>query len=139
MEDRAHCEWMSAISAARCLDRLVEVVHGVVERNLAALGVRLRNHVPHRAGIRITPVDGRTKRTHQRAIEDLPEGVFVTLKSAPDVAYAIRGSHLLRWSANGYVEKIARPRGTVNVLTPPSIVGVLAAGYRPQWHSSANW
>jgi len=84
-------------------------------------------------------LDGRAKRTHDMMIDDLPDGAFVTLNSAPDIAYAIRGAHLLRWSETGYVEKIVRPRGMANVLTPPSIVGVLAAGYRPQWHSSANW
>ena len=39
--------------------------------------------------------------------------------------HAVRGSQLLRWSDSGYAEKIARPRGVANVLTPPSIVAVL--------------
>jgi hypothetical protein len=60
------------------------------------------------------------------------------LKDAPRLAFAVRGSHLLRWSENGYAEKIARPRGSANVLTPASIVAVLAAGYRPQWHPTAD-
>ena len=77
----------------------------------------------------------RAKRTHERAFADLPDGAFVTLHGA---AYAVRGSHLLRWSHAGYVERITRPRGRANVLTPPSIVGVLDAGYQPQWHPSAD-
>ena len=80
-------------------------------------------------------LDGRAKRTHESAFADLPDGTFVTLNEA---AYALRGSHLLRWSHGGYTEKIARPRGTATVLTPPSMVSVLAAGYPPQWHPSAN-
>ena len=88
--------------------------------------------------LQVERVDGRAKRTHDMTIDDLPDGVFITLNSAPDIAYAIRGAQLLRWSENGYVETIARPRGMVRVLTPPSIVAVLAAGYRPQWHPSAN-
>ncbi len=68
-------------------------------------------------------------------LDDLPDGAFVALDGA---AFAVRGSHLLRWSENGYMEKIPRPRGMANVLTPPSIVGVLAAGYQPQWHPSAD-
>ncbi len=80
-------------------------------------------------------LDGRAKRTHQRALADLPDGAFVTLN---DAAYAVRGAHLLRWSHAGYTERIARPRGTATVLTPPSTVAVLAAGYQPQWHPSAN-
>jgi hypothetical protein len=83
-------------------------------------------------------LDGRAKRTHGMAIDQLPDGVLVTLNGAPGIAYAVRGSHLLRWSHNGYVGKTLRPRGVVNVLTPPSIVDVLAAGYRPQWHASAG-
>ena len=32
-----------------------------------------------------------------------------------------------------------RPRGgTVDVLTPPAILAVLAAGYEPRWHLSAT-
>jgi hypothetical protein len=80
-------------------------------------------------------LDGRAKRTHQRAFADLPDGAFVALN---DAAYAVSGSHLLRWSDSGYTEKIARPRGTATVLTPPSIVDVLSAGYQPQWHPTAG-
>ncbi len=80
-------------------------------------------------------LDGRAKRTHERVFADLPDGVFVALN---DVAHAVRGAHLLRWSDSGYTEKIARPHGTATVLTPPSIVGALSAGYQPQWHPSAD-
>lgn len=80
-------------------------------------------------------LDGRRKRTHARAFADLPDGAFVALNG---VAHAVRGAQLLRWSDTGYTEKIARPRGSATVLTPPSIVDVLIAGYRPQWHPSAT-
>jgi len=80
-------------------------------------------------------LDGRAKRMHEMRIDDLTDGAVIALNN---IAHAVRGSHLLRWSENGYVDKIARPRGTTNVLTAPSIVGVLAAGYRPQWHPSAD-
>ena len=80
-------------------------------------------------------LDGRAKRMHEMRIDDLTDGAVIALNN---IAHAVRGSHLLRWSENGYIDKIARPRGTTNVLTAPSIVGVLAAGYRPQWHPSAD-
>ncbi|MGB9365942.1 MAG: hypothetical protein WCE79_08010 [Xanthobacteraceae bacterium] len=80
-------------------------------------------------------LDGRDKRTHEMDFDALPEGAFI---AAEDHAYAVRGTHLLRWSENGYVGKIARPPGTASVLTPPSIVAVLSAGYQPQWHPSAE-
>ena len=83
-------------------------------------------------------LDGRAKRSHDMPISDLPDGAFVTLQEKPNVAFAVRGSHLLRWDFAGYAEKIARPRGMAKVLTPPSIVSVLAAGYPPQWHPSAG-
>ena len=102
-----------------------------------------RSDVPHapEMDLVLAPerLDGRLKRRHELAIDDLPDGAFVTLKSAPQIAYAVRGSHLLRWSAAGYLEKVSRPRrANVDVLTPPSIVGVLAAGFPPQWHPSAE-
>lgn len=83
-------------------------------------------------------LDGRAKRTHEAEIDDLPDGACLTLSGEPKLAFAVRGSHLLRWSENGYVEKVPRPRGSANVLTPAHIVGVLSAGYQPQWHPSAD-
>lgn len=80
-------------------------------------------------------VDGRAKRTHTMPFGELTDATMVAID---DGAYAVRGAHLLRWSESGYTGKIARPRGTATVLTPPSIVVVLSAGYRPQWHASAN-
>jgi hypothetical protein len=83
-------------------------------------------------------LDRRAKQTQAMPVADLPDGAMLALKSAPTTAYAVRGARLLRWSHGGYAERIARPGGVANVLTPPSIVGVLAAGYRPQWHPSAD-
>ena len=84
-------------------------------------------------------LDGRAKRTHAMPIDDLPDGTFLTLNDTPQLAYAVRDSHLLRWSENGYAEKKSRPEGiAVDVLTPPSIVGALSAGYQPRWHPSID-
>jgi hypothetical protein len=83
-------------------------------------------------------LDGRAKRTHAMPIADLPDGAMLALKNEPLMAYAVRGAQLLRWSHHGYTERIARPQGIADVLTPPSMVGVLAASYRPQWHPSAD-
>ena len=80
-------------------------------------------------------IDGRAKRTHTFPSEKLPDGAFVTLS---DAACAVRGDSLLRWSPSGYTETHARPRGAINVLTPPSIVAVLSAGYSAKWHPSAD-
>jgi hypothetical protein len=80
-------------------------------------------------------LDGRAKRTHEMPLENLPDGAFVARDGS---SYAVRGWHLLRWSEDGYLDKTPRPRGMARVLTPPSIVGVLSAGYKPQWHPSAD-
>ena len=101
-----------------------------------------RSTVPHAPEmdmvLQAERLDGRAKRTHQCTIGELPDGAVLTLKDQPRVAFALRGSNLLRWSEHGYVEKVARPHGLIHVLTPPSIVGVLAAGYQPQWHPTAG-
>ena len=51
-------------------------------------------------------LDGRAKRTHERAFADLPDGAFVALN---DAAYAVRGAHLLRWSHAGYTGEDRAP------------------------------
>jgi hypothetical protein len=82
---------------------------------------------------------GRTKRQHRLAIDDLPDGAFLTLADEPGQAFAVRGSSLLRWTPTGYAARRPRPRGiTAGVLTPPAILAALASGYRPRWHSSAD-
>jgi hypothetical protein len=84
-------------------------------------------------------LDGRAKRRHRRSIDGLPDGAFVALKEGEENARAVRGNTLLRWTPKGYDTRKRRPRGTtVDVLTPPAILGVLAAGYRPRWHPSAD-
>jgi len=80
--------------------------------------------------------DGKAKRTHRRKIDGLPDGAMVALD---EEVFAIRGGHLLRWTPAGYAASTVRPRGMqVEVLTPPSIVSVLARGYLPLWHPSAQ-
>jgi hypothetical protein len=82
---------------------------------------------------------GRSQRHHWRHVDELPDGVFMTLPDVPKRALVVRGIDLLRWDSNGYASERPRPRGTkVEVLTPPAIVDVLSAGYEPQWHPSAS-
>jgi len=78
---------------------------------------------------------GREKRTHEMRADGLPDGTFIAIE---DQAFALRGGKMLRWSDKGYMEALPRPSGMARVLTPPSIVSVLSAGYRPQWHPSAG-
>jgi hypothetical protein len=79
---------------------------------------------------------GRGKRVHRRTIDVLPDGAFIVLDGEP---FAIRGDALLHWTPQGYDTRMTRPQGvTVDVLTPPAIVAVLSAGFRPRWHRSAE-
>jgi hypothetical protein len=81
-------------------------------------------------------LQGRAKRRHWRDIDALPDGAFVAMEER---AFAVRGDALLRWTPQGYGERRKRPRGImVEVLTPPAILGVLSADYRPHWHRSTE-
>lgn len=81
-------------------------------------------------------LDGRDKRVHRYKVADLPDGAMIAL---PEGAFAVHGASLLHWTPQGYDAGRRRPSGIkVDVLTPPAMLGVLAAGYRPQWHPSAE-
>jgi hypothetical protein len=79
---------------------------------------------------------GRTKRTYRSNIGALPDGTYVALEADP---WLVWGDEVLAWSGAGYANRKRRPaRMDVDVLTPRSIVAVLAAGYRPAVHPSAD-
>ena len=81
-------------------------------------------------------LDGRRKRLHRCMIGDLPDGAFVVLG---EQACALCGGALLSWTPTGYRRFGQALRAAeVDVLTPPAVIAVLAAGYRPHWHPSAN-
>jgi hypothetical protein len=71
------------------------------------------------------------KRAWEAPIERLPDGAMIEREGRP---FALRGEAMLPWSFAGYGAPQVRPRsGTARVLTPPSIVRALAAGYAPRW------
>jgi hypothetical protein len=79
---------------------------------------------------------GRKKRTYPSDVGDLPDGTYVLLGAD---AWLVWGDELLAWSGAGYANRRPRPaQMDVEVLTPGSIVAVLAAGYRPGVHPSAG-
>jgi hypothetical protein len=76
---------------------------------------------------RITPE--KHKRTYSASLTQLPSGCFVMLTGS-DQPYLVQHDQLLAWQPDGYADALARPSDqTVTVLTPPSIVHMLAAGY----------
>jgi hypothetical protein len=74
----------------------------------------------------------REKVTYEDEFGNLPDGVFFTLQSQPNVAYLRWGGSLWRWSPAGYekAEQLS-PKIAVNVLTPASTVNAVRAGYVP--------
>jgi hypothetical protein len=80
-------------------------------------------------------LDG-AKVTHGAPFASLPSGTFVRIDGR---AHLLLGSRLAAWTPEGYVEPRERPlEGEAEVLTPRTIVAVLAAGYCPTLHPSAE-
>lgn len=72
---------------------------------------------------------GSGQRRHSAELADLPDGAFVV--RAGD-AWLVHGRSLLRWTPAGYVDRTPRPtREEASVLTPPSLLTVLARGWAP--------
>jgi hypothetical protein len=69
-------------------------------------------------------------------IESLPVGAVVVHQSIP---HLVTGRALQPFSFAGWGPPIARPRqGDTSVLTPPTSVDALGAGYQPSLHPSAT-
>ena len=79
-------------------------------------------------------LDGRGKRLHPLPgrIDALPDGAMVA--SGPHAAFLVVGGATFRWTLSGYTP--ARVGPDAALLTPPSTLGALAAGYRPRLHPS---
>jgi hypothetical protein len=76
------------------------------------------------------------RRLHELTWADLPDGTFVLVEDVPAV---VIGDHLTEWTTEGYAARRPRPRaGAATVLTPPSTVSALRAGYLPQIDGSAR-
>jgi hypothetical protein len=83
-------------------------------------------------------VESRTRRkvTRPAATSSLPDGTMVRHEGRVAL---LTGRSLLPWSFDGYGAALPGPApATVELLTPPAIVAVLAAGYRPYVHPSAG-
>jgi hypothetical protein len=66
------------------------------------------------------------RRLHERRAEELPDGTFVFLDGK---AWLVLGPALFRWTPAGYAAPRRRPRGRVDVVTPPTTLRVLASGW----------
>jgi len=64
--------------------------------------------------------------------DELPDGSAI---AAADNAYILARGRAFRWTVHGYEGPLEIPRADA-VLTPPSTLGALRAGYRPVLHPS---
>jgi hypothetical protein len=87
------------------------------------------------AVLHIERLDGKAKRLHKLPMSptSMPDGVM--LADAEHCYLMVRGK-ALRWSFSGY-EPAPLPSGELLMLTPPSTLRGLSAGYRPVLHPSA--
>jgi hypothetical protein len=73
--------------------------------------------------------------THDERADLLPDGTMIALPAGPAL---ILGNAALPFRPSGYGPPVPRPRGTVAVLVPEPVVAVLAEGYLPVLHPSAE-
>ena len=97
--------------------------------------------VTHRRDRRLPEIDARLHRERtlgayrQAACAELPPGTMVSLEGR---AWLVTDDGLRAWTHAGYTDRRLRPREAVTVLTPPSIVAAMHAGWRPEVHPSAR-
>ena len=72
-------------------------------------------------------------------VGELPDAAFVLRDGEP---WLVLDDALLRWTPAGYADRVVRPRnGEATVVTPPSLLDVLAAGFTgvvPLLHDTAR-
>jgi hypothetical protein len=74
---------------------------------------------------------------HERPLDALPDGAFVLRDGEP---WLVLGTELLRWTPDGYAERLERPSGFATVITPALLLKVLSAGWtssQPVLHPTA--
>ena len=87
------------------------------------------------AALHAERLEGRAKRVHVCPARSLPDGAMLVQDGTP---WVVRGDGIRLWSPTGYGLARPRPCGDVAVLTPPTSVAALAAGYAPLWHPTAS-
>ena len=82
--------------------------------------------------------DERLRRRHEAVYDELPDDAFVLVEGEP---WLVHGDSLLRWTPAGYRDRAPRPPGRAVLLTPPTLVSVLAHGWEavvPLLHPSGS-
>jgi hypothetical protein len=82
--------------------------------------------------------DAAGRRLHRRRPAELPDGAFVLFDEAP---WLVLGGSLLQWTPGGYAKRRRPPIGDLDVITPPTSLQVLGAGWSgdvPLLHPSSR-
>jgi hypothetical protein len=82
---------------------------------------------------RLLHAERTTQGNGERELASLPSGAMVEIDGEP---CAIKDGSLLRWSFSGYAPAQTSPLHA-KLLTPPTIIAILAKGFKPRWHPSA--
>lgn len=78
----------------------------------------------------------RRRQLHPVAWDSLPDGTFVDVDGAP---WLVVNGSLVEWTRTGYgARRVIPDAGRASVITPPSTVAVLRAGYAVQIDASAQ-
>jgi hypothetical protein len=82
--------------------------------------------------------------THEAPLKDLPDGTMLRLPDETEQIRLKKGNRLLLWAMESYVDdgKLVGHSGagqSVEVLTPPTSVRALQAGYQPFLHPSSGY
>jgi hypothetical protein len=88
------------------------------------------------AVLHVERLDRGRKRLHglPGGMDELPDGSVI---AAAGEAYTLAQGRAFRWTARGYEASVGIPLANA-VLTPPSTLGALRAGYRPVLHPSVD-
>jgi hypothetical protein len=62
------------------------------------------------------------------SFDELPDGAFVLENGEP---WLVLGPELLQWTAGGYSTRRPKPSGEALLITPPTTIDVLRAGWSP--------
>jgi hypothetical protein len=104
-------------------DRLVTIWRQLHPGQVGADAIDAQLHAE-----RVAP-STRAQLHHEAPFDGLPDGAFVLREGEP---WLVLGPRLLRWTASGYAGRNPRPtRQQALVVTPPSLVAVLHAGWQP--------
>ena len=102
---------------------------GIAEPRAAEIDARLQGERLASGG-RAEPIDRTTFR-------GLPDGAMV---ASGGRAFALRSGEALPWSFDGYgppLDDEAPGSRSLKLITPPTTVAILQAGYKPVWHGGA--